>query len=700
MIKKFTFLYFTYIILLIFTTGCAEKVQAPAAMSVVPTEQQLDWFNMEYYGFIHFGPNTFTGDEWGSGEEDPKIFNPTALDTDQWAKVCSEAGMKGIVLTVKHLDGFCLYPSAHSTHTIRESGWMDGKGDILKMLSESCRKYGLKLGIYLSPWDMNHPDFATDRYNDTYISTIEEVLTNYGEIFEFWYDGGDTGKDGKKQIYDWDRFDAKIRQLQPNAMINRCRDLRWVGNEQGYAPQTCWATITRDSVTAAEKRGDGSVFQLYGTGDENGTTWSPAECDVSIRPGWFHRSSEDARVKTVAQLFDIYMGSVGRNSTLILNLAPDQRGLIPETEVNRLIQLRKYLDQCFSDNLALGTKITASDSRSSDFSAAKVINNNNGSYWATSDNVTSASLTFEWNSATTMNAVVMQEYIKLGQRVRKFDIEILDQDGQWRTVTQGTTVGRKRIVTFDDVTTTKLRINITDARAAITLCNVEIFKFPTLLTTPTITRDSLGNITIKSQIPNQTIVYTIDGTKPNLQSTIYNDTFICTDAADIKACTIDSVSGQTSAIAEQHYDIIKTKWQIVDCSGDKTLAKTAIDDNINTFWSVKTSAATHPYHVVIDMGKVIEIKGFSYTPRQDGNKIGNISEYSLYLSPDNVEWECVKQNQRFDNIANNPVEQRILFDKIHQARYLKLITHNDTQSLENNQATATATIAEIGVITK
>lgn len=698
MTKKITLILSLYISLLL-SISCADKVGAPAAMSVVPTDKQLEWFNMEFYGFIHFGPNTFTGAEWGHGEEDPNVFNPLNIDTDQWAKVCSEAGMKGIILTVKHHDGFCLFPSAYSTHTVRESSWMDGKGDVLKLLSESCRKYGLKLGIYLSPWDMNHPDFTTDKYNDVYINTIEEVLTNYGDIFEFWYDGGDTGKNGKKQVYDWDRFDAKIRELQPNIVINGCRDLRWVGNEEGHAPQTCWATITRDSVLAADKRADGSVLSLYGTGLENGNIWAPAECDVSIRPGWFHRPSEDARVKSVAQLVDMYIGSVGRNSTLILNLAPDKSGQIPQTEIERLQSFRKHLDECFANNLALGTKITATDSRSSDFSAAKVINNNTNSYWATSDSVTTASLTFEWMSAVTMNAVMMQEYIKLGQRVRAFNIEV-DDNGKWRTVAQGTTIGRKRIITFDNVTTAKLRINITDSRAAITLCNVEVFDFPTLLTTPTIHRDVQGNVTMDNQTEKANIFYTVNAGKPNAESIKYNGAFACPDGGIIKACTIDSVSGKASEITERQFDIIKTGWKIVDCSGDKALALSAIDDNVSSLWSVKSAKSAHPYHIVIDLGATMPLKGFTYTPRKDGSKIGNISEYSLYLSPDNVNWQCVEQNKRFDNIANNPIEQRILFGNTHEARYLKFVTHNDTQSLENSQALGVATIAEIGVISK
>lgn len=693
----------TLFVLLILLTSCSKKIAPPTVLGIVPTQSQIEWFNMEYYGFIHFGPNTFTGNEWGDGQENPKLFNPTSLDTDQWAKVCKEAGMSGVILTAKHHDGFCLWPSRQSTHTVRESQWLNGRGDILKMLSESCQKYGLKLGIYLSPWDMNHPDFATPRYNDVYIKTIEEVLTNYGEIFEFWYDGGDTGRDGKKQIYDWDRFDATIRKLQPKAAINGCRDLRWVGNEHGYAPETCWATITRDSVTAADKRGDGSTLSLLANGMENGEQWSPAECDVSIRPGWFHRNSENSKVKSTAELFDIYMGSVGRNATLILNLAPDSRGLIPDTEIKRLKELKAHIDECFDKNLALGTKITSTNSRPDPaYSAAKAINNNKHTYWATDDSVRCASLTFEWLTPQSINAVMLQEYIALGQRIRSFNVEIF-MDENWMRIAEGTTVGRKRIVTFDRVETSKIRINITDSKEAITISNVGIYDFPMLMTVPSITRSAEGLVSIGSEIPNAKIYYTTNQSKPEPERAIlYTEPFEAMDAIVIKAITVDPTDdNKRSEIVTEQFGIMTKDWKIVGNDSRKQThpAINAIDANPTTIWMSESENAKHPHNLTIDMTREHSISGFTYLPRQDGSKIGNVSECSVYVSVDNEVWDCVAEHRKFNNIANNPIEQEVYFAAPVSARYIRFETHNDSYSLENSESKGVAAVAELGVIT-
>lgn len=677
-------------------SSCNEK--APQAILPVPNEKQMEWFDMEYYGFIHFGPNTFTGNEWGHGDENPEVFNPDSINTDQWALVCKEAGMKGIVLTAKHHDGFCLWPSNYSTHTVRESKWMDGKGDVLRMLSASCKKYGLKLGIYLSPWDMNHPDFTTEKYNDVYVNTIKEVLTNYGDIFEFWYDGGDTGKNGKKQIYDWERFDKVVRECQPDIMINGCRDLRWVGNEEGVAPVTCWATMNMDSLAKAEARKDGSVLALYGTGVENGERWSPAECDVSIRPGWFHRSSEDSRVKSVSDLFEIYMNSVGRNSTLILNIPPDQRGLIPEKEAQNLKQLRKYLDECFRTDLASQAKIFATNTRrGSKFAAKNVLTEDK--YWATQDSVSKASISFEWKEPQTVDAVSLQEYIRLGQRVRKFSIEAY-LDGKWEKVSEGTTIGHKRILRFDEVATNKLRINIEDAKAAIAMGKISIYNFPPMIIPPTVNRTSEGTVSLKNEMSFGEIRYTTDGSIPTSQSALYTESFPLREASLLKYIWLSPDDGRKSDVLMHKFEAVKTSWKVVsadsqldtDCSAEK-----AFDGNPATFWI--TGRKSHPHCLVVDMGEKKNLKGFSYLPRQDGHKQGNVSEYSLYVSEDNKQWSLVVNHGKFSNIANNPIVQNVLFNNPVHAQFLKFVTHRDSYSLEDSQSSGLAAVAEDDVIT-
>lgn len=696
MIKNGCFLLGLTISSLIFSS-CNDKPLR--AILPVPNEKQMEWFDMEYYGFIHFGPNTFTGNEWGHGDEDPKVFNPKSIDTDQWVRVCKEAGMKGIVLTAKHHDGFCLWPSNYSNHTVRESQWMDGKGDVLRMLSASCKKYGLKLGIYLSPWDMNHPDFTTDKYNDVYVNTIKEVLTNYGDIFEFWYDGGDTGKNGKKQIYDWERFDRVVRECQPDIMINGCRDLRWVGNEAGIAPVTCWAMMNMDSLAKAEARKDGSVLSLYGVGVEDGERWSPAECDVSIRPGWFHRPSEDGKVKSVSELFEIYMSSVGRNATLILNIPPDQRGLIPEKESRNLKQLKKYLDECFQNDLAEKAKVCASNvRRGSKFAAENVLKDDK--YWATQDGIAQASLFLEWDKPQVMNAILLQEYIRLGQRVRKFSVEAY-LDGKWEKISEGTTIGRKRIVRFDEIVTNKLRINIEDAKAAIAMAKISIYNFPPMIIPPKVSRTSEGIVSIKNEMSSGEIRYTTDGSDPTPQSSLYVKSFPLKEATLLKYFWLSPDNERQSDIMVHKYEAIKTLWSVVsadselnqDCSANK-----AFDGNPATYWG--TEKTSHPHYLLIDMNEKKKIKGFSYLPRQDGNKLGNVSEYSLYVSEDNKQWSLVIDHGVFSNIANNPILQNVLFDKPVHARYLKFVTHKDSYSLEDSQSSGVAAVAEIDIITQ
>ena len=675
-------------------SGCRTQNVEPRALIPSPTDKQLEWFDMEYYGFIHFGPNTFTGNEWGHGDENPNVFCPSEMNTDQWARICKQAGMKGIVLTAKHHDGFCLWPSNYSTHTVRESKWMDGKGDVVKALSESCRKYGLKMGVYLSPWDMNHPDFTTKKYNDVYVNTIKEVLSNYGDMFEFWYDGGDTGKNGKKQIYDWNRFDKTIRECQPNIVINGCRDFRWVGNEAGVAPVTCWATVNMDSLEKAEAKRDGSILPLYGTGMEDGECWAPAECDVSIRPGWFHRSSEDDRVKSVSELFEIYMKSIGRNSTLILNIPPDQRGLIPAEEEKRLIQLKRHLDECFRTDLASKAKVSATNTRKGTLFSAKNVLKPTG-YWATDDYVTDASLVFEWKTPQKINAVSIQEYIKLGQRIRKFSVEVFVH-GKWQQMADGTTVGRKRIVRFDnEVFTDRLRINIKDAKTAITVSKVGIYKFPSLIVEPKLHRSSDGIVSIKNEMPFGEIRYTTDGSEPTRQSILYVGSFLLKEAATVKYMWIAPEENRQSIVLTQKFEELKHSWRALGL--DDSMRK-AFDGDSTTYWVAKANG--HPYQIVVDMGEEKLMKGFSYLPRQDGSKEGNISEYSLYVSCDKKQWIPIVSHGIFANIVNNPILQKVYFKNLVKARFLKFVTHKDNHSLEDTSSLGMATVAEIDIITQ
>src|SRR6476620_8004324 len=322
----------------------------------VPTPQQLKWSEMGFYLFIHFGPNTFTDLEWGEGNEPEEVFNPTQLDCRQWCRIAKAAGAKGIVITAKHHDGFCLWPSKYSTHTVAQSKWRSGKGDVLKELSEACKKYELKLGIYLSPWDRNHPKYGTDEYNDVFINMMKEVVSRYGPLFEFWWDGANgEGPNGKKQVYDWHRFEETMRTVAPGTAVfsDIGPDMRWVGNENGVAGDPNWDLLDTTGFT----RGAGAPpTDTLNHGNINGKNWIPAECDVSIRPGWFYHANEDGKVKTPEQLFQLYLKSVGRGASLLLNVPPDRRGLINEHDSAALMGFKKLRDESFATNLATNAK--------------------------------------------------------------------------------------------------------------------------------------------------------------------------------------------------------------------------------------------------------------------------------------------------------------------------------------------------------
>ena len=338
---------FLFLFLFVSIFAYAQKTET----SPLPTKAQLAWHENEFYLFMHFGPNTFTGKEWGEGDEAEDIFNPTELDCRQWCRIAKAAGAKGIIITAKHHDGFCLWPSKYSKHTVRESKWKDGKGDVLKELSQACREFGLKFGIYISPWDRNHPDYGTEKYNDVFVGMMREIFQNYAPIWELWWDGANgEGPNGKRQEYDWRRYENTVRQLSPKTVVfsDIGPDIRWVGNENGFVGDPNWNFLD----TAGFKRGIGApANDTLNHGNFNGKHWIPAECDVSIRPGWFYREAEDSKVKSSEKLFDIFLKSVGRGANLLLNVPPDKRGLIHEADSAALMQFRNLRDVSFAANL-------------------------------------------------------------------------------------------------------------------------------------------------------------------------------------------------------------------------------------------------------------------------------------------------------------------------------------------------------------
>jgi alpha-L-fucosidase len=432
---------------------------------------------MEYYMFVHFGINTFTDREWGDGREDPHVFRPAALDCRQWVATAQAAGMRGIIVTAKHHDGFCLWPSRYSTHTVRESGWRDGHGDLLRELSDACRDAGLKFGVYISPWDRNHPAYGTPEYNTVFADMLAEVLTAYGDVFEQWLDGANgEGPNGKRQQYDWPLFHRTVYRCQPQAVIfsDVGPGCRWVGNEDGRAGETNWSRLD----TAGLEPGKIPVTDTLTTGNIFGRAWIPAETDVSIRPGWFYSPATDDKLKSLDELRAIYYASVGRNSNLLLNVPPDRNGRIHPADSLRLVELRAAIEADFRCNHAAGATLNASGIRGNDsrYAPANLLDADFDTCWATDDSVTAATLELTLRQPATFSRLLLQEYIPLGQRVAAFDVDYWDAaSNAWAPLTAATTIGYKRILQFPPVTSGKLRIHIRRALACPVLSTVELY---------------------------------------------------------------------------------------------------------------------------------------------------------------------------------------------------------------------------------
>ena len=450
-------------ILILTRLGLSAQTDNQAPM---PTRQQLSWHETEFYLFAHFGPNTFTNKEWGQGDEPESIFNPTELDCRQWVRVAKAAGAKGIIITAKHHDGFCLWPSKFSTHTVRESKWKDGNGDVLKELSQACREAGLKFGVYLSPWDRNHPDYGTEKYNSVFIGMMKEIFQNYGPIWEMWWDGANgEGPNGKKQVYDWKKFESTVKQFSPKTVVfsDIGPDIRWVGNENGIAGDPNWNFLDTDGF----KRGEGAPpTDTLNHGNYWGKKWIPAECDVSIRPGWFWHANEDDKVKTPQHLFNIYLKSVGRGANLLLNVPPDTRGLIGEKDEQALVGFKKLRDENFDENLLKTASIYYQFSpKNITFSSVDT----SGVFGTNLQN-----FIVELPEKTKINCIVLREAIHLGQSIRKFSI-VFYKDDKIAGEIKGTSVGRKRILTFPTQNITSFRVYLEDARGEDNISGVAAY---------------------------------------------------------------------------------------------------------------------------------------------------------------------------------------------------------------------------------
>lgn len=458
------------------------------AANITPSPRQLRWQQLELTAFFHYGINTFTNKEWGTGKEDPKLFNPTKLNAEQWVKATKEAGFKQVILTAKHHDGFCLWPTKTTNHSVKSSLWKNGNGDVVKEVADACKKYSIGFGIYLSPWDMNAPAYGTDAYNDFFIHQLTELLTQYGRIDEVWFDGANgEGANGKKQVYDFERWYAHIRKLQPTATIAIMGpDVRWVGTETGYGRETEWSVLPANNLNQSEiSENSQKEISVKPSGflkgqniggrtqikEAKGLVWYPAETDVSIRPGWFYHAAEDSKVKSPEKLLDIYFNSVGKNGVLLLNIPPDTDGLISESDLNSLTRWAKIREEIFKVNLAKSAAITSVNGVNS----KALLDGQYKTNWTTKRKDTTAVIELVWKTAQTFDVLSLQENITIGQRVEKFIFEYWDGT-KWEKATEGTTIGYKRLIKFKPVTTQKARLKIEQSRLNPTISELGLFK--------------------------------------------------------------------------------------------------------------------------------------------------------------------------------------------------------------------------------
>lgn len=686
---------FYSVILSVCTMGLNAQVKAPAPCGPVPTENQIRWQEMERYAFIHFSLNTYTDQSWGFGNEDVKLFNPEKADCRQWARVCKEAGMKGVIITAKHHCGFCLWPSKYTEYSVKNAPWKNGKGDMVREMADACKEYGLKLGIYLSPWDRNSKDYGKPEYITYFRNQLTELLTNYGEIFEVWFDGANGGNGyygganetrtiDRTTYYDWKNTYALIHKLQPKCVIwndgGDRGDLRWVGTEDGYVGETNWSLLNATGEVP---------WNMLHYGVENGNAWVAAEVNTSIRPEWFYHPSEDGKVKTVPQLMDLYYNSVGRNGSMLLNFPIMPNGLIHPTDEKNALAFAKAVNESFAVNLALNKKASASNVRgkSGRFSAAMAVDGNKNTYWATDDNTKTGSLTIDLGKPTLFNRFLAQEYIRLGQRVKAFTVEAF-VDGAWKELAKATTIGYKRILRFPAVKATQVRFTITDSKCSPAISNIGIYNAPVFLNAPVIMRNQAGQVTISTNDIGPIFYYTLDGSTPTAKSNKYLGAFFADGKLAIKAISYDPTSGKSSPVSIEKFDISKKNWKLIGISDEKAAA--VIDGDPASVWHQRDNKM--PIDLVIDLGNKYNVSGFKYLPDQNRWSSGIITTYEFYVSDDNVNWKLVDKGE-FSNIKNNPLLQTKKFAPV-TTRYIKL------RALKNTSGDNVAGYADVDVITE
>ena len=617
---------------------------APKPYGALPTPAQLEWHEMEMYALIHFGVDTYTDKEWGFGDEDPKILNPVKFDAKQIVAAAKSAGFKGVVVVAKHHDGLCIWPTKTTEHNISNTPWKDGKGDMLQEYREACDALGMKLGVYVSPWDRNSPHYGTPKYLELYREQLREVYSKYGKLFISWHDGANGGdgyygganetrKIDRTTYYDWPNTWAITRKMQPGAVIfgDVGPDVRWVGNEEGHAGETSWATYTPLAPDAGKTPANGYVQHLRGIeGTRNGKYWMPAEADVSLRPGWFYHASQNHQVKSPAVLMDLYYKSVGRGANLDLGLSPNRDGLLDDTDVNALKGFGDLVRETFKTNLAKGATLKASNIRAKGaarFGPANLLDEDRYSYWSTDDAVHTPTLTLVLPEERTFNVIRLRENIKLGQRIEAVEVEAM-LNNKWEKIGAATSIGANRLIRLaEPVKAKQLRLTISKSPVSIALSDFGLYMEP------------------KSK---------------------------------------EMASAPVTNAAE----VSKSGWKIIaPAAGDQ--AQNAIDGNPATIWTAESNSEFKPASIDIDLGFPVGISAFTYLPRQDKKVDGVADQYSFYVSEDGKTYREVASGE-FSNIRANPIEQVVSLKEKVQARYIRFV---GKRSLDGKGIT----VAELGI---
>ena len=718
--------------------GDSSDVIVEKAAKVLPRPNQTAWMRYERTFFLHFGPNTFRGVEWGNGLEDPSIYNPTDLNAEQWVRAVKDAGGNEIILVCKHHDGLVLWPTRYTQHSIAASPWRAGKGDEVREVAVAAKKYGVKLGVYLSPADLyqlrtnpKNPagyygdgsdkvrsviptdpasfksdpakgrrppagrksySYNVDDYNRYFMNQLYELLTEYGPVVEVWFDGANPDP-SVHETYDYAAWYDLIHKLQPNAVIS-CKgpDVRWVGNEGGVGRTTEWSVVPLPQQPDTFRWPDMAARDLGSRAKLTPGSylwWYPAQVNNPILYGWFWAAKK--RVRTAADLVDIYYQSVGRNGNWLLNLSPDTRGLVPDDQLASLHLATEVIDKTFSKNLAAGARLTA-DSSAPARSASLALDGNLDTWWEAAASHTTATLTLKLPHPVTFDVVSLQEAVDhRSQRIESFDVDIWD-GSNWKTVDQQTTVGHKRLLRWSSaVTTDQVRIHITGSRLEPTLAEVGLFKQAELMPPPVVSdRDATGSIRIDAP-KGLPVVYSVDGSVPTAKSAMYREPVSLPRGGELQAAYLKR-TGELGMLATKYFSgLSPIGWKVVSAESEDANhpASNAIDGNPATFWESSAGGNSSSHQITVDMGAVQQIAGFSYLPRQDGVREAIVQGYRFETSTDGVSWKMDVDAGRFANVRNNPVVQEIPFEAV-AARYFRFT------ALQSSDTRASA--AEISVL--